>query len=238
MQIKQQLVTSRAKTYSGINTCKYITIHETANKDKGADAQRHATLQSNGFSASWHYQVDDKQAIQSYPDTVRCWHAGDKTGPGNYSSIGIEICVNSDGDFKKAVANAVELVKVLMARHNIPIGNVVQHNKWSGKNCPTNLRNGSKGVTWSEFIAMVKQPASIKVDTGYSSPALKDETELNLGSKARRQMIVSQAIAAGYNKVWQTKLDDKSITDADLLALGAGTSVRNSMPKVEDEKAK
>lgn len=36
----------------------------------------------------------------------------------------------------------------------------------------------------------------------------------------------------------QTKLDDKTITDGDLLALGAGTSVRNSRAKVEDAKEK
>ncbi len=75
-------------------------------------------------------------------------------------------------------------------------------------------------------------------DLELSSPALKAETVLTLGSKARRQMIVDQAIAAGYSKTWQEKLDNRSITDDDLLALGAGTSVRNSMPKVEDDKTK
>lgn len=156
VKIKQQLVTSRAKTYPGLNGKKYITIHETANTSRGANAQAHANLQTKGFSASWHYTVDDKQTIQSFPDDVRCWHAGDGSGNGNYHSIGIEICVNSDGDFNKAVANAAELVKILMARHNIPLGNVVQHNRWSGKNCPANLRSG-KVVSWSGFIHLVQQ---------------------------------------------------------------------------------
>lgn len=80
----------------------------------------------------------------------------------------------------------------------------------------------------------VKEDAKLK----FSSPSLKAETELTLGSKARRQMIVDKAIAAGYSKTWQEKLDNRSITDDDLLALGAGTSVRNSMAKVEDAKAK
>lgn len=152
---KKQLVSSRSKAYNGTNGRKYITIHETANTSKGADAQAHANLQSNGFSASWHWTVDDKQAIQSFPHTVRCWHAGDGQGNGNLNSIGIEICVNSDGDFKKAVENAVELVKKIMADEGISVNNVVQHNHWSGKNCPANLRSGAKGIDWNDFIDMV-----------------------------------------------------------------------------------
>lgn len=153
--IKRQLVAGRAKTSAGTNGRKYITIHETANTSVGANAQAHANLQSKGFSASWHWQVDDKQAIQSFPHTVRCWHAGDVRGVGNYESIGVEICVNSDGDFRKAVVNAAELVRKIMADEGIPLSNVVQHNRWSGKNCPTNLRNASKGISWGEFIELV-----------------------------------------------------------------------------------
>lgn len=72
------------------------------------------------------------------------------------NSIGIEICVNSDGDFRKAVENAAALVRKIMQEENIPFSNVVQHNYWSGKNCPRYLRDGSKGITWNDFLAMVK----------------------------------------------------------------------------------
>jgi len=161
--MKQQLVSDaviRTKTYGGGNKRTYITIHETANTSKGANAQAHANLQSNGNArdASWHWQVDDKQAIQSFNHNISCWHGGDgRLGVGNRHSIAIEICVNSDGDFKKAVQNAVALVKHIMLQEKIAIQNVVQHNHWSGKNCPTNLRNGSKGVNWADFIKMVRE---------------------------------------------------------------------------------
>src|SRR5699024_6054346 len=118
--IKQQLVSNdiaRRVTYGGGNPKKYIVIHETANTNKGANAQAHANLQSNGNSrqASWHYQVDDKQVIQSFADNTKCWHAGSKKY--NEQSVGIEICVNSDGDFKKEVDNAIELTKLLMTKY-------------------------------------------------------------------------------------------------------------------------
>lgn len=167
---KQQLVSSRAATNPGTNGRKTITLHETANVSRGAGAQSHANLQSRGNSrqASWHWQVDDKEAIQSFPHIVRCWHAG--AGEGNNHSIAIEICVNSDGNFRKAVENAASLTRWIMQQENISINNVVQHNKWSGKNCPTNLRNGSKGINWNDFIGMVKgaTPAAVNpMDKGY-----------------------------------------------------------------------
>ena len=136
VNIVQQLVTSNARVNAGTNDCTSITVHETANLNYRADAQAHSNLQSrvNARNASWHYSVDDTQAIQSFLDTKRCWHAGDgsKAGGGNQSSIAIELCVNVDDDFDAAVQNLVELIQVLMARHNIPLSRVFQHSHWSG----------------------------------------------------------------------------------------------------------
>lgn len=163
IKIKKQLVSSKIigeRSYGYGNKKKYITIHETANTNKGANAQAHANLQSrkNPRQASWHYQVDDKEIIQSFPDDVMCWAAGDGRGPGNTQSIHVEICVNSDGNFLKAVQNAANLTKYLMDKYNIPIEHVEQHNKWSGKNCPAYLRGGNRGITWGGFINLLKQP--------------------------------------------------------------------------------
>src|SRR5690625_1819464 len=163
LKIKKQLVSNLRYTYGHGNKKRYITIHETANTSRGANAQAHANLQSRGFSSSFHWQVDDKQAIQSYPHSVSCWHAGDGRGGGNTESIAIEICVNSDGDFRKAVENAVKLTRKIMKDEGISIMNVVQHNAWSGKDCPTYLRRGSKGMLWSDFLAMVKGGDAAKV---------------------------------------------------------------------------
>lgn len=172
VKIKKQLVSTdviKERSYGYGNKKKCITIHETANTNKGANAQAHANLQSrkNPSQASWHYQVDDKEIIQSFPDDVMCWSAGDGRGPGNTQSIHIEICVNSDGDFIKAVLNTADLVKYLMDKYNIPIDNVVQHYKWSGKNCPANLRNASKGISWDGFKNLLKQLPSQKDDKMY-----------------------------------------------------------------------
>jgi N-acetylmuramoyl-L-alanine amidase CwlA len=166
MEIKQMLVPDSKKPKYVINgkqviiqmVPEYITIHETDNPSGGADDLAHARLQLNGNSrnASWHLQVDEDSCVQSLPFTECGLHAGDNMGPGNMKSIAIEICVNQGGNFQNAVKNAAEVTKQLMAQFNISIMKVVQHNKWSGKNCPRYLRSGEKGINWGDFINLLK----------------------------------------------------------------------------------
>ena len=158
VKIKKQLISDTRNKLGRSNKRTYITIHETANTSKGANAQAHANLQSNGNSraANWHWQVDDKQAIQSFTHDFSLYHCGDGGGSGNRNSIGIEICVNSDGDYVQAVKNAAALTRKIIAEENIPLSKVVQHNHWSGKNCPTGLRQGREGLNWHKFISLVK----------------------------------------------------------------------------------
>lgn len=146
--VRQQLVSSRDRTWAGTNARTSITVHETANINRGANAAAHANLQTNGNvrQASWHYQVDDKEVVQSFPDTVRCWHAGESAA----DSIAIEICVNSDGNYDKALANAAALVRDLRAQYNLGRGAVRQHSHWTGKNCPARLRTSGE---WNAFVA-------------------------------------------------------------------------------------
>lgn len=141
------------------NQKEYITVHQTGNTAVGADAQMHANLQSNGNPrlASWHYQVDDDEAIQSFQHTSKCYHAGDGyNGTGNNHSIGVEICINADGNYNKAVQNGAELVKQIMEQENIPLSNVHQHNYWDGKNCPAQIRANKNGINWNDFLSMVQ----------------------------------------------------------------------------------
>ncbi|MEG0896476.1 MAG: N-acetylmuramoyl-L-alanine amidase, partial [Ruthenibacterium sp.] len=122
----------------------YITIHNTANTLKGAGAISHGSyLQDGGASkyVSYHYAVDDKQIVRIIPDNEAAWHAGDGAkGTGNRKSIGIEICENPESNLLNATNNTAELVAHLMKDYGILLGKVVQHNHWSGKNCPNRIR--------------------------------------------------------------------------------------------------
>lgn len=137
----------------------FITIHDTANTSKGADALAHAGYLKGDAAAaapvSWHFTVDDKRVVQHLPLTETGWHAGDgSNGTGNRSSIGIEICENSDGNRSQAERNAALLVAKLLQDFSLNIDRVVQHNRWNGKNCPRVLRGRSDG--WKGFLDMVQ----------------------------------------------------------------------------------
>ena len=151
--IKNQIVTHDTRIYDGVNACTSITIHETDNPRIGANAQAHANLQTDGTvrQASWHIQVDDTEAIRSYPNIAQCWHAG--TDEGNRTSVAIEICVNADGDYDKAFARAAEVAAEIRVELSLGRDAVVQHNTWTGKNCPSQMRLTGR---WQEFLDLTE----------------------------------------------------------------------------------
>lgn len=158
LRIQQDLIPAgRGNRPGGSNPDTYITIHETGNYARGAGALAHASWLKSDDAAkrqiSYHYTVDDHCICQHLPDGERAYHAGDGgSGTGNACSIGIEICVNADGSFTQARANAASLVRLLMERHGIALANVVQHNRWNGKDCPYTIRH-TEGA-WEAFLAL------------------------------------------------------------------------------------
>lgn len=135
----------------------YLTIHDTANTDAGADARAHAAYLKTypDLLASWHFTVDDRFIYQHLPLNENGWHAGDGVnGTGNRQSIGIEICENSDGDRSLAEKNAAWLTAGLLVNFSLTPERVKQHYDWSGKNCPRVLRGRSGG--WSGFLSAVE----------------------------------------------------------------------------------
>ena len=197
VKIKKQLIHNSNYHNGKNNPRKFITLHMTGNKSVGADAQAHANLQSNGNSrnASWHWQVDDKQAIQSFEHKYKLWHASDGQGSGNNESIGIEGCVNADGNFNQMMKNYVDLVVYIMKQENIKDTNmIVTHYWWSGKNCPTEMFAGKNGWTYEYFIAQVNKGLKGKTESkvsnenkGRSLTAYMKGTIDGLGAEVRKR---------------------------------------------------
>lgn len=161
-------------------TPRYITIHATENLNATADA--HARYLSNKGKKSgnrrfgrsgwvtWHFTVDDKEAVQHLLPTEQGDHA-DYGGPGDRSSIAIEICEFRDPRRQAAAINrAAKLAAALADRYHIPTRNIVPHQNWPrwdfryGKPCPKILlerdRNAKggwiKGPKWKKFISLVE----------------------------------------------------------------------------------
>ncbi len=160
VEIKEMLAPKGSKCRPGYALKPtYITIHNTANTSSGAGAENHGKyLQGGGQSktVSWHYAVDDKLIVRCIPENECAWHAGDGgKGTGNRHSLAIEICENPESSLEAATDNAAELTASLMEKYGISIGNVVQHNHWSGKDCPRRIRKGEP-YSWDTFLARVQ----------------------------------------------------------------------------------
>ena len=198
LKTRTMYATASVAVSSGTNTREFIVVHETDNTRATAGADNHARLQFNGNSraASWHWQVDDKEAIKSFAHNKICWHAGNSVG--NAKSIGVEICVNSDSNFKKAVDNAAQLVAKIMKEEGIPLSKVVQHHYWSGKNCPRNLRSGAKGINWKQFIGLVEKytKGASNVSSGSSKPS-KPSTGANTSGTSKSVSTMAQEVLNG-----------------------------------------
>jgi len=151
---------------------RYITIHSTGNR--GATALQHARgMTSGAFRGkskwnrtgymTWHFTVDDREAIQSLPLTIQGEHA-DHNGPGNVTSIGIEICeFRNARQQAAAVDRAARLTAWVMREKGIPLSHVVPHYHWPQrhfrnhqKNCPSILLDGGRpGPRWAAFLRRV-----------------------------------------------------------------------------------
>jgi hypothetical protein len=121
----------------------WVTVHETANEQAGADAEAHRRFVHAGGGregVSFHFVVDDRVAVQLLPTTENGWHAGDGVaGPGNRTSLAVELCVNADGDWERTQENGARLVAALCRAFGLGSERVVPHQHWSGKQCPRRL---------------------------------------------------------------------------------------------------
>lgn len=152
IEVERNYITRNYSTYR--KDIEYIVVHDTDNKSVGANAAMHTNYyQNNKRGASAHYTVDEGAIINNVRDEHSAQHVGDgkgKYGITNSNSIGVEMCVNADGDYDKAFKNTQALVKHLMEKYNIPIERVVKHQDASGKMCPKTMIE--KGL-WDTFKA-------------------------------------------------------------------------------------
>ena len=126
-------------------------------------------LFNNNYETSFHFAVDDIQAVQGLELNRNGWHAGDGNGTGNRKSIGIEICYSKSGGsrFEKAEKNAVELIASLLKERGWGIDRVKKHQDWSNKYCP----HRTLDLGWDRFIKM------IETELGSNKKTIKNPTK-------------------------------------------------------------
>lgn len=130
-----------------------IVVHNTAND---APAQNEIAYMINRpEEVSFHFAVDDKEAVQGLPLDRNAWASGDGLGAGNMLGIHVEICYSKSGDerFKKAEDNAARLIAELLRERGWDIGRVTKHQDYDGKYCP----HRTLDLGWERFLRMVEK---------------------------------------------------------------------------------
>lgn len=174
---------SKKNCYIGQNKPAYIVIHETDNWSKGADAKAHATAMKNGnLAGTVHYYVDSKSIYQTLEHSDGAWAVGDgkgKYGITNRNSINIEICVNPETDYYKAVDKAEQLAAQLLKQYGWGTDRLKRHYDVSRKNCPRRIQAEGR---WPEFVkktaAYMKGATTVKNTTTKNTVTLSDKIEV------------------------------------------------------------
>lgn len=197
---------------------KYIVIHETGTPGEGAVATNVFSYFTKVVDSTM-FIVDDKTVLQAMDITGKGNSVGEtdpaKSDVFNSNSLSIEICDNVDGDFAKAVANAIYLVRGLLKE--FPHLELKQHaDAWSEwekdkfgnktgvsfqKDCPKIIRSEETWWTWEKFVFYATNPNEgipfidfIPEDAETFNNSLKNESESTVESKQNNVAITDTVI--------------------------------------------
>lgn len=211
----------------------WITIHNTPDINEAAgtnDAEQYAraTFNGNMSGVSVHYYIDETGCWQILRENEMGYHAADgANGPGNSTSLAIEIIMDGSGDAadKGAEDRGAKLAAILLFRHGLGIDKLTTHNHWYPKKyCPCYIL-----PHWSAFKAKVNaylkelkneekvQQAEDKV----TDPDILYRVQIgSFKAKSNANALAKQAVAKGFNAVVVPYLkgdvdEDGKVTAAD-----------------------
>lgn len=189
---------TKKRCYVGQNNPSYVVIHETDNWSKGAGAKTHANAMYNGnLDGTVHYYVDSVSVYQTLEHQDGAYAVGDghgEYGITNRNSINIEICVNPESDYYKAVDKAEQLAAYLLKQYGWDTSRLKRHYDASRKHCPRRILD--EGL-WPEFVKRAAAYMS-GIEVGeITSPVSNCLGNGDTGSEVRK--LQEDLIALGYD---------------------------------------
>lgn len=153
-----------------------IVVHNTANYAPAVNEISY--MQRNDTYTSFHFAVDENEAIQGLPLNRNSWNSGDGIyGNGNRKYISIEICRSTSNTdlFLKAEKNGAILTALLLKRYGWGIEKIRKHQDFNGKYCP----HKTLDLGWNRFLNLVKAEL-YKLNKTPSIPKTKSYGEYRL----------------------------------------------------------
>lgn len=172
-----------------------IVVHNTAND---APAENEISYMLNRpEEVSFHFAVDDKEAVQGLPLERNAWASGDGQGAGNMEGIHIEICYSLSGGerFRKAEENAAKLIAGLLAERGWGLDRVTKHQDYDGKYCPH--RTLDQG--WERFLSMVRK--ELDGDGKEAKPLV--EANLEAWIQRREKERAAKPVSGWAEEAWE-----------------------------------
>lgn len=206
-----------------------IVIHNTANDATAENEIKY--MHGNDKEVSFHFAVDDKEAIQGIELNRNAWHAGDGNGKGNREGIAVEICYSKSGGEKwlKALNNAAELTAKLLKDYNWGIDKVTKHEDYSGKRCPHRILDE---YGWDNFINLIKSKTGEAVENAAQPQPVPQSPVIQQPEKIDVTYQVWDDVKNAWLPNVKNQEDYAGIYGHDVCALFANLSSGNIMYKV------
>lgn len=137
-----------------------VVVHNTGNDASARNEVSYMLRRPE--EVSFHYAVDDREAVQGLPLGRNAWASGDGQGAGNLLGIHIEICYSRSGGerFLEAERNAARLIASLLERYRWPLERVTKHQDYDGKYCP----HRTLDMGWERFIKMAEEEMTVSYE--------------------------------------------------------------------------
>ena len=148
LEISEKILPSHLKPNkklsNGTGKVEYVTIHNTddiveAKGTNDAEQYARATFNGNMGDVVVHYYIDETGCWKLLHDYERGVHAADVFGPGNTTSIAIEIIMDGSGSKSDVAAEdrGALLAAIKLYEHGLDITRLTTHNRWyPRKYCP------------------------------------------------------------------------------------------------------
>ena len=75
---------------------------------------------------------------------------------GNRNSVSMETCVHPGSDYTKTFINAAKLSTYIAIKYDLSVDRILQHNSFSGKNCPQAIRQSGYWANFKDLCASIK----------------------------------------------------------------------------------
>ncbi len=243
LEIKEKIIPNgnklkpNRKLSNGTGKVEWVTIHNTDDIDEAQgtnDAEQYARATYNGNmgGVTVHYYIDEIDCWQLLNEDEVGYHAADSytvkdkviDGPGNGTSIAIEIIMDGSG-FKTDVDaenRGALLAAILLHKHGLTIDRLTTHNHWYPKKyCPIYIlphwnQFKNKVIAYLESINKANDLRDIEegekyiLQAGAFSKELKDNAEIFAESIRKKGFDAYIVLEDEYYKVITGSFIDKN----------------------------